>query len=111
MNLQFIDAGQFKTLLSLQENRPVFDDAGGYQEQWSEIASLWGRVEPQKNGAQSFAQQVLPHVTHLITIRYRGDIATAMRLVRAGRVFTVLGLYDPDESQRYLVCSVREETK
>lgn len=48
MNLQFIDAGQFKTLLSLQENRPVFDDAGGYQEQWSEIASLWGGLNRRK---------------------------------------------------------------
>lgn len=111
MNLQFIDAGQFKSLLSLQENRPTFDDTGGYHEHWAEITTLWGRIEPQKSGSQAFAQQAIPHVSHLITIRYRGDIATPMRLVRGERVFTVLGLFDPDESQRYLVCSVREETK
>ena len=107
MNLQFIDAGQFKTLLTLEENRPLFDETGGYQEQWTEIATLWGRIEPKKTGSQNFAGQAIPHVTHLITTRYRSDIAVSMRLTRAGRHFTVLGLHDPDESQRYLICSVR----
>lgn len=111
MNLQFIDAGQFKTLLTLQINQPAYDDTGGYQEQWSEIATVWGRIEPQKSGNQSFAQQAIPNVTHLITIRYRADIGISMRFARAQRFFTILGLYDPDESHRYLVCSVREETR
>lgn len=109
MNLQFIDAGQFKTLLTLQENRPLFDDSGGYQEQWTEIATLWGRIEPQRTGSQSFALQAIPNVTHRIIIRYRSDIAVSVRLVRGTRNFTVLGLHDPDESQHYLICSVREE--
>ncbi|HWD12975.1 phage head closure protein [Pseudochrobactrum sp. sp1633] len=111
MNLQFIDAGQFRSLLSLQENQPVFNDTGGYLEQWTEIATLWGRIEPKQSGSQVFAGQHIPHVTHLITIRYRSDISSPMRLTRGGRVFTVLGLHDPDESQRYLICSVREEIR
>ncbi|WP_439273319.1 phage head closure protein [Pseudochrobactrum sp. HB0163] len=111
MNLQFIDAGQFKTSLSLQENRPLFDDSGGYQEQWVEIAMLWGRIEPQKNGGQSFALQTIPNVTHRITMRYRKDIQTSMRLVSGTRHFTVLGLLDPDETRRYLICLVQEEIR
>ncbi len=111
MNLQFIDAGQFKTLLSLQENRPLFDDSGGYQEQWAEIASLWGRVEPQKTGSQFFALQAIPNVTHRITIRYRNDIQVSMRLTHGTRHFTVLGLHDPDDSQRYLICLAEEEIR
>lgn len=111
MNLQFIDAGQFKTLLTLQQNQPDYDDAGGYQEQWHAIATLWGQVEPQRAGNQTFAQQVVSNITHHITIRYRADITTSMRFMRAGRFFTISACHDPDESQRYLVCSVREEIR
>ena len=111
MNLQFVDAGQFKTSLSLQENRPLFDESGSYQEQWTEIATLWGRIEPQKTGSQSFALQAIPHVTHRITTRYRSDILVSARLTYGTRHFTVLGLHDPDESQRYLICLVREEIR
>lgn len=111
MNLQFIDAGQFKALLSLQVNHPLFDDSGGFQEQWTEIATLWGRIEPQKTGTQSFALQTIPNVSHRITIRYRSDIQVSMQLTRGARHFTVLGLYDPDDSQRYLICLVQEEIR
>lgn len=111
MNLQFIDAGRFRTLLSLQKNQPVFDESGGYQEQWSEIATLWGQIEPRQSGSRSFAGHTIPHVSHSITIRYRSDITTPMRFVSAERIFTVLGIHDPDESQRYLICLVREERR
>ena len=111
MNLQFIDAGQFKIFLSLQENRPLFDDSGSYQEQWTEVATLWGRIEPKKTGSQSFALQAIPNLTHRIITRYRSDIAVSMRLTQGTRHFIVLGLHDPDESQRYLICSVREEIR
>ena len=109
MNLQFIDAGQFRTPLILQENRPFFDEYGGFQDQWTEIAHCWGQIEPQNSAALQFAQQNIAHISHHITVRFRKDISTAQRFVRQARVFTILGYRDPDETQRYLICSVREE--
>jgi SPP1 family predicted phage head-tail adaptor len=48
-------------------------------------------------------------VTHRITVRFRVDLASGMRLARGGRVFEVVSVHDPDETGRYLVCRAREK--
>ncbi|RCS23284.1 head-tail adaptor protein [Phyllobacterium salinisoli] len=109
MNTVFIDAGRFSSELALERNRPVSDDIGGYAENWEEVATLWGRIEPVSDTARFFGAQPLEEITHRITLRFRRDIESGMRLRKAERRFTILTIHDPDESGRYLLCRVREE--
>jgi SPP1 family predicted phage head-tail adaptor len=48
-------------------------------------------------------------VTHRILLRFRSDVSTAMRLRKAGRIFSLRAIHDPDESERYLVCLASEQ--
>jgi SPP1 family predicted phage head-tail adaptor len=109
MNTVFIDAGRFTSELTLERLEPVADGIGGYTEEWREVATLWGRIEPVSDAARYFAGQPLPEITHRITLRFRDDIAGGMRLRKGGRVFTILTIHDPDESGRYCLARVREE--
>ena len=109
MRIQFIDPGAFRTEMRLEEPLAVSDGAGGFTESWREVASLLAMIEPVSPGAFFGAGQDHETVTHRITMRFRNDVRSGMRLARSGRNFAILNAYDPDETGRYLVCRVKEE--
>ncbi|PYE88387.1 phage head closure protein [Phyllobacterium leguminum] len=109
MNTVFIDAGRFSSELALEQLQPVPDGIGGFTENWIEVATLWGRIEPVSDAARYFGGQPLEEITHRITLRSRDDMTSGMRLRKGTRCFMVLSVHDPDESGRYCLCRVREE--
>lgn len=109
MNGSFIDPGALRTELSLQRPALTPDGLGGHSEDWSEVATLFARVEPVSAGVRFGAGQTVETTTHRITVRFRADLASGMRLVRDGRVFELVSVHDPDETGRYLVCRAREK--
>lgn len=104
-----LDPGELRSELALEAMTPVPDGAGGYAESWSEIGLVFARIEPVQARERFGAGQTLEEVTHRITLRQRGDIASGMRFRRGARIFAILTVHDPDETERYLVCRVREE--
>lgn len=109
MNGSFIDPGALRSELSLQRATLTADGLGGHAESWSEVATLFARVEPVSAGTRFGADQTVETVTHRIIVRFRADLASGMRLARGGRVFEVVSVHDPDETGRYLVCRAREK--
>lgn len=109
MNGAFIDPGALRTELSLQQATLTADGLGGHAESWSEVATVFGLVEPVSAATRFGADQSLETVTHRITVRFRDDLASGMRLTRGGRVFEVVSVHDPDETGRYLVCRAKEK--
>lgn len=108
-NVLFIDPGQLTSELALEAMQPLPDGMGGYAETWSEIAMVWGRIEPVSSTQKDFGARPQPEVTHRILMRFREDISTDKRLRKAGRIFALRSVHDPDESGRYLICLAREE--
>ena len=109
MRVQFIDPGAFRTELSLQRAALVPDGAGGHTESWSEIATVFGFIEPVRASAPFGAGQRHEEGTHRITLRFRPGVSGGMRLAGATRAFTILTAHDPDETGRYLVCLAKEK--
>lgn len=109
MRTEFIDPGAFRHELMLEAVTLTPDGAGGHTEDWAEVATLFARLEPLSASSRFGADQWLETVTHRATLRWRGDIASGMRLSRFGRIFEVVTVHDPDETGRFLVCRLREE--
>lgn len=82
---------------------------GGHAEQWDEVATVFGRLEPVGAAVRLGAGQALETVTHRVTIRCRDGISSGMRLTKGARRFAIVSVHDPDESGRYLVLRTREE--
>ena len=59
MRALFIDPGSLRAELSLQEATQVADGVGGHVENWSERATVFGRIEPIAAGAVFGADQSL----------------------------------------------------
>jgi SPP1 family predicted phage head-tail adaptor len=108
MAMVFIDPGRLRCELSLQDSQRTADGLGGFSEIWVETATLFGQIEPVHARDVFGADQTLETVTHRITVRWRADVRSGMRLSRLGRGFDILTVHDPDESGRYLVCRVKE---
>ena len=108
MTALFIDPGALRTELSLQSVTTTDDGFGGFSEEWNELATVFGHIEPLAADSRFGAGQTLETVTHRITLRRRDGLASGMRFAKAGRVFDILTVHDPDESGRYFVCRVRE---
>ncbi|MBN9046187.1 MAG: phage head closure protein [Rhizobiales bacterium] len=108
-NMVFIDPGRLTAELALEAMQPVPDDMGGYTESWTEVATVWGRIEQVSIAQRDFGVLPRPEVTHRILLRFRDGVATGMRLRKGARVFVLRAVHDPDETGRYLTCLAVEE--
>lgn len=106
----FVDPGALRHELSLQALKPVGDGAGGYAEDWVEVATVFARIEPAGVRTRFGAGQRLADATHAITLRHRDGVERGMRLVKRTRHFEILAVADPDETGRFLVCTTVERT-
>lgn len=104
----FIDPGALRVELSLQAATTVADGLGGFGEEWNEVATVFGRIEPLAADSRFGADRTLETVTHRVILRHRQGVLSGMRFARAGRTFGIVTVHDPDETGRYLVCRVRE---
>ena len=108
MRSTFIDPGALRHELLLQAASLMPDGLGGQGTEWTEVATVFGMIEPVAQRASFGAGQTLEENTHRITIRHRSDVASGMRLAKQERIFDIASVHDPDESGRYLVCLVKE---
>jgi SPP1 family predicted phage head-tail adaptor len=109
LRTEFIDPGLFRHETALESVSLTPDAMGGHTETWTEIATVFARIEPVGAESRFGAGQTRETATHRFTIRFREDAASGMRFTRSGRIFEILTVHDPDETRRYLVCRTRED--
>ena len=108
MKARFIDPGRVRTQLSLEAVTRSPAGLGGHAETWGEVASVMADLVPARADTRFGAGQRLETMTHDVTLRFRADVASGMRLRLGARSFDILTVHDPDETGRYLVCRTRE---
>jgi SPP1 family predicted phage head-tail adaptor len=104
------DPGWLRHRVSIEAAAATPDTAGGATVAWSELMTLWARVDPAGGEERVVADHLSGIVTHLVTIRWRDDVTGGLRIAYRGRRFRILAVHDPDETRRYLVAKVEEET-
>lgn len=55
------------------------DDVSGNAGGWTEVCTVWGECIPLSGRELYYAQQIIPTVSHRLTVRYRKDIDSTMR--------------------------------
>ena len=103
-----LSIGRLRLRVMLEEPVETTDDMGGVVRSFAPRISLWGRLEMISGTEQAEAQQRGTHITHRLSIRWRGDVTGAMRFVAGARVFDIRGQHDPDGMRRTLICLVEE---
>ncbi len=85
------------------------DGQGGFAETWTDVATMYAEILPQKSYERFQAAQLQTPTTHKITTRYRAGVTTAHRLVWGSRVFDVRGVVNPGEANVTLELTATEQ--
>lgn len=110
MPLIFFDAGQFTARLDLESAVELPDGQGGVTQSHAVVASLWARIEPVTAELAELGDVERQSVTHRIWLRHTDAVTPGMRFRKGARIFAIRTVHDPDDSRRYLVCRVVEES-
>ena len=84
-----MDPGRLDQRVTIQVKQSVADGGGGFTETWSDVATVWAQVLPMSGRERSQAQQVEAASVYRVTIRRRGDLTAAHRLVWKGRPMNI----------------------
>ncbi len=82
-------AGRLRHRLAIQDFTEEAAPSGQKQKKWTTTITVWGSVEPMKGTELFQAQQVVPRVTHKITIRGGRMLSPVQRILFDNRVFNV----------------------
>ena len=100
--------GALRHRVTLEAPLDVPDDAGGFSRSFAPLAQLWARIEASE-AREQFEEQRLEQARRLmVTIRWRGDVASQMRFDFRGRKLLIRGVVDADETRRFLLCACEE---
>jgi SPP1 family predicted phage head-tail adaptor len=102
--------GDLRKQVSVQAEQRTPDGAGGYALAWTTLATVWADISPASGNEIYVAGHLEGHVTHKVTMRWRGDlaIATDMRLLYNARVFNIRAVMNKDESNQWATLLVEE---
>jgi SPP1 family predicted phage head-tail adaptor len=81
--------GDLDRRVTIEQASLVPDGAGGGAAAWSELATVWGRLQPLAGRERPHAMQPQGAVNHRVTIRRRTDVTAAMRIRIDNRVFNI----------------------
>lgn len=97
-----------------QDNGTTFDEIGGAIPGWTalnvgtEDGMIWAKVEPMSQGEQWRRLQMNATANWKITIRYRSDLTTKLRVMFGSRTFEVKGVSNPDMRKRFCELACEE---
>lgn len=90
------------------------DGAGGYEETWAALGTLWAAFRPGSGNDVPGEEQILAAVPFRITVRAAPSGAASrpragQRFREGSRLFPILAVAEADPDGRFLTCFAREE--
>lgn len=111
MKRTFQDPGALNHRMSLESLLETADGIGSLDKQFQPVDTVWAAIEPKRHDQRLLAQQIDEQATHIVTIRFRSDVATGWRFRKGARSFEIVAIVDPDERGRYLQCHTEEVSR
>ena len=100
--------GSLQHRVALQQKTVNEDAIKQQSESWTDMSTMWARIEPLSGREYFAARQENAEITAKITIRYRPGINTDLRIVFDGRIFEVLSVVNPEERCKLLILMCKE---
>ncbi|MEZ5945214.1 MAG: phage head closure protein [Planctomycetaceae bacterium] len=100
-------AGLLRHPLTIQNRSVTRDDTGQELESWSDVATVWGRVEPLSGSERKHGAAIEAETTHRVTLRYT-TLSAADRLKLGERVLQIINILNTDERNIELVVMCKE---
>lgn len=108
-----VAVGEMNRRVKLQQRSSSTDTFGQQSTTWSDLATVWARIEPVSSREYYGAQAVQVEITHRITLRYRSELAdpraaAALRVLWGSRIFNLRGPLNVDLRSRFVEIDASE---
>jgi SPP1 family predicted phage head-tail adaptor len=103
-----LSIGALQTRVIIETPSETPDGLGGVKRNWVSGEAVWCDISTLSTQQRLEAEQLGQTLTHRVTMRWRANLTTQMRLRRAGQVLAIRGVSDPDNARRELVCLCEE---
>ena len=80
------------------------DGAGGRIVTWSRRDTVWAQVISLKGKEKQLAEALTAESPYSVTLRYRSDVTSEMRIGFDNLLLDIKSVADPDGHRRWLVC-------
>lgn len=94
--------GNMRERITLQRLERIPDGAGGSEETFVDVATVWARVEPVKSAEQFMAGGIQGIDDLLVHIRHRDDVNQLWRMIWRDRQLSITGIRNLDERRQFL---------
>lgn len=92
-----------------KKTRGASDNAGGaVSETWSMFCVCWAKLDPKSGREIVAADQMVHRVSHVVIIRARTGVTTAMRVNFGGRIMAILAMREYFEAGRFIELTCEE---
>lgn len=95
--------GELRELINFEVRTDVTDAGGGRSTTWGSLTQAWAKIQPVKGGETAEADKVEKQQTYLVTIRYRTDINTKMRINWGGVILNIRSIENRDMKKRFII--------
>ncbi len=103
-------AGELRHRVTIQQKSVVRGTYGEEDVAWTDVATVWGSVEPLQGREFIEAKQTQAEITTRIRIRYRSGISPEMRAVWDGHIYDIEAVIDVGGRKRELQLMCTEVT-
>lgn len=93
-----IQPGELNRRITLQARSTSKSAFGAQVATWSDVATVWARIEPRAGAEPIEAGSLRGVLSHVIRIRYRSGVVPAMRVLYGSRILDVTSVVDVDEA-------------
>lgn len=103
-----VRAGKLRHRLKIEKKTVTRDTFGEEVITYTEVATVWGSVEPLSGSEYFAARQTQSSVSHRVRMRYIEGIDAEYRITLGDRVFEIDSVINPQERNAELVLMVTE---
>ena len=106
-----IDSGRRDRRYVIEKAVSTRGSDGSVVKTWTEHSRVWGAYKEMKGDEPGYARQLMTLATATVTIPYRNDLNTSMRLTDNDRIWHIENINEGDRTENQLVLTVYEMTE
>lgn len=105
-----MNAGRLRNIVVIQHQTATTNDLGEPAVEWTALGTARCEVRPLSGRAYMEARQAQSEVSHLVVMRFRGDLTADCRLLHGARVFQIEAIINVGERNKELHVMCVERT-
>ena len=95
-------AGEFRHRITIEQTSRVKDAAGASADTWTEVATVWAKVQALRGREYFAGEQMQEAVDYRVVIRARAGVDRTMRVVWGAVTMDIVGVVEVGERREYI---------